>query len=230
MPINRQYRGSVYAVQESIVHTFIIRREQSDTRLKTDVTKASHYSSLRQLTVRTHAVFHFFCSLCYILKPCCSRACNLLSLRICMSIKTKNPNRDIRTRGRISPVSRGYYRIIYMSFLHLLSGLVKELDTHKFDYATKHLVSHGTYILVMKEPVAVDSTDARAPSPPEQRYTYTPLLEKFAELFPHYTVHVQEVDKKKTRKSANKSPSPAGRMGLKSRKGVVKTSTTARRR
>ncbi|XP_064601585.1 uncharacterized protein CXorf65-like [Liolophura sinensis] len=110
------------------------------------------------------------------------------------------------------------------------TGLVKELDTHKFDYATKHLVSHGTYILVMKEPVAVDSTDARAPSPPEQRFTYTPLLEKFAELFPQYTVHVQEVDKKKTRKSANKSPSPAGRMGLKSRKGVVKTSTTARRR
>ena len=74
-----------------------------------------------------------------------------------------------------------------------ISGLVKDLDVHKYDYATKFLSSHGTYILVEKQLVQQEDsgnteTDSTStPIPPQ--YNYIPLLEKYDELFPNYKLH-----------------------------------------
>ncbi|KAJ8308607.1 hypothetical protein KUTeg_013481 [Tegillarca granosa] len=93
------------------------------------------------------------------------------------------------------------------------TGLVKELDTHKYDYANKYVESHATYILVQKEPVPDNESIADSGSTPTPTvYQYTPLLEQYADLFPNYQLRVDHIEKKPTRKrTGGKSPSPAGR-------------------
>ena len=103
-------------------------------------------------------------------------------------------------------------------------GLVKELDTHRFDYATKHLSSHATYVLVEKQLLAnveEDHHDGDSPIPPN--IAYVPLLDNYSEIFPDFRVHVVKVEKKKKR-NMSKSPSPAGVRGLKGAKALAKAS------
>ncbi|XP_071080552.1 uncharacterized protein CXorf65 homolog [Haliotis cracherodii] len=93
------------------------------------------------------------------------------------------------------------------------TGLVKDLDLHKNEYATKFLDSHTTYILVQKEVVQDNElSPGDRSSTPTPTFQYMPLLEEYAKQFPNYHVHVQEVEKKKTRRTGSKSPSPAGRL------------------
>ena len=112
-------------------------------------------------------------------------------------------------------------------YIFTISGLVKDLDVHKYDYATKFLSSHGTYILVEKQLIPQEEngnteTDSQStPVPPQ--YTYVPLLDKYNELFPNYKLHVSQVEKKKHRSKSLKAQSPAGIKGAKVRN---KTSAT----
>ena len=48
-----------------------------------------------------------------------------------------------------------------------------------------------------------------------QSYNYVPLLERCAELYPNFKIHLSEAQKKKLKplKNVTKSPSPAGKMG-----------------
>ncbi|KAI8744662.1 hypothetical protein BgiBS90_033999 [Biomphalaria glabrata] len=102
-------------------------------------------------------------------------------------------------------------------------GLVKDLDVHKFESATKYLTSHETYILVQKELLTADGEFN------SNQYTYVPLLERYSELFPNYKIHVQEVEglRKKSRvKTGTKSPSPAGKLiGRGKKDGAIKKAT-----
>ncbi|XP_002730713.1 uncharacterized protein CXorf65-like [Saccoglossus kowalevskii] len=66
------------------------------------------------------------------------------------------------------------------------TGLVKELDAHRSDYADKHLDALRTYILVEKQHVPPEEDDAKHPI----HYKYVPLLEKCEDLLPDYKVHV----------------------------------------
>jgi hypothetical protein len=101
--------------------------------------------------------------------------------------------------------------------IFLFSGLVKDLDLHKYDCANKFLTSHTTYILVEKQIVFPDEPDSpedgnSTPQPPQ--YNFIPLLEKFEDLFPNYKVRVAHFEKKKKPRGnsgSSKSPSPAGR-------------------
>ena len=105
-----------------------------------------------------------------------------------------------------------------------IPGMVKELDVHKNEYATKFLISHSTYILVQKE-ILADESSTDGNSTPTPHFQYVPLLEKYAELFPSYKLHVQEVEKKKPRRTTSKSPSPAGRF-----KSIGKSKKTLKRK
>ncbi|CAH1791557.1 unnamed protein product [Owenia fusiformis] len=103
------------------------------------------------------------------------------------------------------------------------TGLVKDLDIHRRDYASKHLFSHKTYILVQKTTIPVDPSenpDAQegnlSPQPPQ--YNFTPLLEDWQNLFPEYKLHIPEATKKRKARTASKSPSPAGKMTSKSKR------------
>jgi len=113
----------------------------------------------------------------------------------------------------------------------IFSGLVKELDTHKFENANKHLDSHATYVLVSKEIQREDSLDARAtPLPPQ--FNYKPLLDRYEDIFPNFAIRSAEVQKTGKRLRMGKSPSPAGRYST-SRNTGKKTPTgkvTARRK
>ncbi|WAR19108.1 CX065-like protein [Mya arenaria] len=102
------------------------------------------------------------------------------------------------------------------------TGLVKELDTHKSEHASNHLESHATYVLVSKEIQREDSLDARAtPLPPQ--FSYKPLLDKFEDYFPNFSIRSAEVQKPlKSRSRVGKSPSPAGRYTT-TRQGGKKT-------
>ncbi|KAH3854192.1 uncharacterized protein LOC127875475 [Dreissena polymorpha] len=92
------------------------------------------------------------------------------------------------------------------------TGLVKELDNHKFDTGNKHLDSHATYILVSKELAREDTFELRAPTPLPPQYNYKPLLEKYEDLFPNFNIRSAEVQKTlKSKSRTGKSPSPAGR-------------------
>ena len=108
-----------------------------------------------------------------------------------------------------------------------ISGLVKDLDVHRYDYATKFLSSHGTYILVEKQLVQQEDsgnteTDSTStPIPPQ--YNYIPLLEKYDELFPNYKLHVSQVERKKHRSKSVKAQSPAGIKGTKAKGKVSST-------
>ncbi|KAK6181834.1 hypothetical protein SNE40_009616 [Patella caerulea] len=108
------------------------------------------------------------------------------------------------------------------------TGLVKELDMHKKDYAGKYLTSHSTYVLVQKELIMGENMTQlegiKSVAVADYDYLYTPLLEQIVELFPEFKVHVQEVEIKKPRRQLAKSPSPAGRFP-KSKKGGNKTKT-----
>ena len=105
------------------------------------------------------------------------------------------------------------------------TGLVKELDVHLHDYATKHLVSHKTYVLIEKQVLAIDDDPTQdGGSPPPPNITYVPLLDNYAEVFPDFRLHVKNVEKKK-RRTVSKSPSPAGVRGLKGAKVKVTKST-----
>ncbi|KAK0056100.1 hypothetical protein Bpfe_014501 [Biomphalaria pfeifferi] len=103
------------------------------------------------------------------------------------------------------------------------NGLVKDLDVHKFESATKYLTSHETYILVQKELLTADGEFN------SNQYSYVPLLERYSELFPNYKIHVQEVEglRKKSRvKTGTKSPSPAGKLiGRGKKDGAIKKAT-----
>ncbi|XP_005113169.1 uncharacterized protein CXorf65 homolog [Aplysia californica] len=92
------------------------------------------------------------------------------------------------------------------------NGLVKDLDVHKFENATKFLQSHETYILVQKE---LQNEDGSSPLSSTTQYTYIPLLERYAELFPNFRIHVAEIpdsQRKKRVRTGQKSPSPAGKL------------------
>lgn len=99
------------------------------------------------------------------------------------------------------------------------TGLVKELDLHRHEYASKFLHSHATYILVEKQnPSSEDlghETDGSSPAPPQ--YTYIPLLDNYGDLFPNYRLHVQTIERRKKHRTQSKSPSPAGVRGIKGR-------------
>jgi len=97
-----------------------------------------------------------------------------------------------------------------------LVGLVQDLEVHGRDYANKHLSSHSTYILMEKKPE--DDSDDAASISAAMQFNYIPLLEKYAELYPNFRVHLSETQKKKLKPLRNvaKSPSPAGKMGTKS--------------
>lgn len=95
------------------------------------------------------------------------------------------------------------------------TGLVKELDAHKSDHANKHLTSHATYVLVQKEELRDEHLDPRTtPLPPQ--YHYIPLLEKYDDLFPNFSIRSAELQKPlKSKSRTGKSPSPAGRYSAK---------------
>ena len=120
---------------------------------------------------------------------------------------------------------------MYFNVMLDISGLVKDLDVHKYDYATKFLSSHGTYILVEKQLIQQDEysnaeTDSiSTPLPPQ--YNYIPLLEKYDELFPNYKLHVSQIEKRKHRSKSLKAQSPAGIKGTKT-KGKVSTTPNFR--
>lgn len=103
------------------------------------------------------------------------------------------------------------------------TGLVKELDAHKYDYANKHLASHATYVLVQKEIMRErELSDAETPTPIQ--YNYKPLLEKYEDVFPNFQIRSAEIPKQlKVKTRAGKSPSPAGRYTTKpaGKKGVT---------
>ena len=117
-------------------------------------------------------------------------------------------------------------------FLFLsLVGLVKELDVHHHDYATKYLNSHATYVLVEKQivtPMGEDEADSASPSPPE--YNYIPLLDNYMEVFPNYRLHVTTIEKKKKARNSSKSPSPAGVRGIRGARGKSQQRGPSRRR
>ena len=95
----------------------------------------------------------------------------------------------------------------------LLLGLIQDLEVHGRDYATKHLSSHTTYILMQKQ--LLDENDEANISQALQQYNYIPLLERISEQYPNFKVHLSESQKKKLKplKNIQKSPSPAGKMG-----------------
>ena len=117
--------------------------------------------------------------------------------------------------------------------LLFISGLVKELDLHKYDKADKYLTSHETYILVQKE-LLHDNLSVDSGSPVDNKnYQYTPLLEQYENLFPNFKLHVDHIETPTGKKRGGKSPSPAGRFGSKQKKstesGATKK-TTGRRK
>jgi len=93
------------------------------------------------------------------------------------------------------------------------TGLVKELDTHKFDHADKHLTSHATYVLVQKETLPAENENLDPQSTPVlPQYQYIPLLDKYEDMFPNFSIRSAEVQKPtKPKFRGGKSPSPAGR-------------------
>jgi hypothetical protein len=112
-------------------------------------------------------------------------------------------------------------------FSFIISGLVKELDLHKYDNANKYLNSHETYILVQKE-MLQDNLSVDSGSPIDSKsFQYTPLLEQYENLFPNFKLHVDHIETPKVKKRGGKSPSPAGRFTSKTKKGTE--STTSRK-
>lgn len=106
------------------------------------------------------------------------------------------------------------------------TGLVKELDAHKYDYANKHLASHATYVLVQKEITRERENSDTDSTPTPIQYNYKPLLEKYEEVFPNFQIRSAEVLKPlKVKARGGKSPSPAGRYTT---KPAGKKATTGR--
>lgn len=102
----------------------------------------------------------------------------------------------------------------------IFSGLVKELDLHKYDNANKYLNSHETYILVQKE-LLQDNLSIDSGSPVDSKnYQYTPLLEQYENLFPNFKVHVDHISTPKIKRRGAKSPSPGGKFGTKHKKST----------
>ena len=127
------------------------------------------------------------------------------------------------------------------------SGLVIDLDAHKFEYADTYLTTHQRYVLVEKlvpedDLLASDfgssSADlARSPSPalsvrsvrsqPAEKAKYTVLLENAQELLPDYRLrHANERKKGQgsrplSHASEEDTPSSSGR--TKSRHRTMKT-------
>ena len=105
----------------------------------------------------------------------------------------------------------------------IVSGLVKELDSHKFENANKYLSSHATYILVRKEINSMDTLSVDSGHNTGHNFNYISLLDNPGDIFPEYKLHVDSIIPVKTsRKNARKSPSPAGRFS--SSKSVKKGS------
>lgn len=105
------------------------------------------------------------------------------------------------------------------------TGLVKELDLHKYDNANKYLTSHETYILVQKE-MLQDNLSVDSGSPIDSKnFQYTPLLEQYENLFPNFKLHVDHIETPKVKKRGGKSPSPAGRFTSKTKKGAESTTS-----
>jgi hypothetical protein len=67
-----------------------------------------------------------------------------------------------------------YFHAIGYSFI--ISGLVKELDLHKYDNANKYLNSHETYILVQKEMLQDNLSVDSGSQIDSKSFQYTPLL------------------------------------------------------
>ena len=114
--------------------------------------------------------------------------------------------------------------IIINYYFMVIAGLVKELDIHKYEYATKFLTTHTTYILVEKQSLAPEEQEAgtdsssnpSTPTPPQVQYI--PLLDDDTcrDQFPNFKLHVRHVEKKRKTRTMSKSPSPAGRKVKKS--------------
>lgn len=116
-----------------------------------------------------------------------------------------------------------YILLAYWNNLHTyisfhgatVTGLIQDLEVHGREYATKFLSSHGTYILMEKKLLlegkpATPSNISHA----LHSYNYVPLLERCAELYPNFKIHLSEAQKKKLKplKNVAKNPSPAGKM------------------
>lgn len=85
------------------------------------------------------------------------------------------------------------------------TGLVKDLDTHKSDHANQHLTSHATYVLVRKERLLVNRFESKS----TPQYNYIPLLDKYEDLFPNFSIRSAQVPLK-SKSRTGKSLSPAG--------------------
>ena len=92
---------------------------------------------------------------------------------------------------------------------------------HRYDYASQHLTSHATYILVQKE--------LRGDGGASPDVTYLPLLDNATDSFPNFQLHVHTVDKKKSRRTKSQSPSPAGVKGKSRSTAPVKRMTSRRK-
>ena len=117
--------------------------------------------------------------------------------------------------------------------------MVKDLDHHKYDYATKFLSTHNTYILLEKQLVhsdldgdmSITDTEGGAVTPCPPQYNYVPLLENCADHFPGFKLHVAQTEiKKKKSRSQSKSPSPAGMRPTKTAKGKPALNRTPSKR
>ena len=111
---------------------------------------------------------------------------------------------------------------------------MKDLDQHHYEYATKYLSSHGTYVLVEKQASPADDASYAetegSSTPALPVYTYTALLDKAADLFPNFNLRAQHVEKKKQKRTHSKSPSPAGIRGNKGSKGKSSLQRTPSRK
>lgn len=71
------------------------------------------------------------------------------------------------------------------------TGLVLELSSHKYEYATKYLSSKGFYVLVEKLTVKSPSSDPNETAP-SQEVQYVPLLQSPSNKFKGYKARAPE--------------------------------------
>lgn len=123
--------------------------------------------------------------------------------------------------------------VVFATSLYV-AGTVKDLDQHHYDYASKHLASHGVYILVEKQVMVADEEETDdSSSQLTPHYTYRPLLDKCTDLYPNFRVQEHHTPEKRPPRKTQKSqsPSPAGlRNKGRSGKGNLSTRAPSRRK
>merc|ERR1711862_329028 len=67
------------------------------------------------------------------------------------------------------------------------SGLVKDLDQHYYELATKFLTVNSTYVLVDKQQNPEEYDEGSSPQPPT--YSYTSLYDNVADVYPNFKLH-----------------------------------------